>query len=140
MTRNSLFSTVREKNGETQITASASHAGGMAVGGGAGFGAGSNLTINGGLLQILQGFIGGSVIATDHGTTTFLNGNLSITDPTNSIRSGVIDENGTPLFEFHVTAGIILPPYMPIEFTLTIGGVDRHFNAITDETAKFLSS
>jgi flagellin-like hook-associated protein FlgL len=61
---------------------------------------GANLTISGGVLEILRGYIGGSGTSTNHGTTTYINGNLSPTIA--QILSGVVDELGRPLTRVQV--------------------------------------
>ena len=114
---------------------------GAAVGGGSGtpFGMGANFTISGGVLEIIHNewWIGGGSATTNHGTTTYKNGNISFIGNTPTIRSGVFDEAGNPLSEYKITFDdIIWQPREAVSFLLYVSGEYRSFNVITDRNGE----
>ncbi|MCL2199069.1 MAG: hypothetical protein FWB80_09115 [Defluviitaleaceae bacterium] len=103
-------------------------------------GNGGRLTIAGGVLEIISGAIGGGTGSSNHGTTSYINGNLPPTIA--QILSGVVDRGGRPLEQFQVP----LDPtwgYQPGDsfnrtVTIDVNGVEVSFavNAIIDSNGE----
>jgi len=116
---------------------------GAAVGGGGdGNSAGANLTISGGLLEVLSGRLGGGWAGSPRGTVHFIDGNLSVPSPgsngntTFRNQSGSATQTEVRLRDIDTGDHIQFGAHEQIQFYVNVGGTYLQINSTTDSQGR----
>ena len=134
-----------------RVTAIGRGSQGAAVGGGGDTNnAGANLTIRGGLLEVLSGRIGGGWATSPTGTINFIDGNLSVRNPNTNVHgntnfhagesthiAGTARRTEVYLFDIETNERINFGAHEHLYFYINVNGERIRINSIADSEGRF---